>query len=335
MLEESAVVAGDDVRYELVRGWERPVPGLSHPDVAAVATTSNGDVYLFCRTDPPVQIFDRSGAFLGAWGAGEFAMPRGPHGMYIDESDHVYLVDETGHTVRKYTADGRQLAEFGTRDVPSDTGHAGGVAGSGIVRAAGPFNRPTNVMPHPNGSLYATDGYGNARVHRFDADGALRTSWGEPGSSPGEFIVPHGLTVDDTGRIIVADRENDRLQIFTAEGVFVEEWLDVQRPCDVVVDADGWVYVAELCRLAGDVTTRHGIVDEFLPGRVSVFDRDGTLRLRWGGQDIAAPGNFVAPHAIWVDDERSIYVAEVTETMGVRPGRVPPGTHTIQKFARL
>lgn len=327
-------IVGSGLGYELVTGWERVVTGHEHPDVAAVAVSSEGLVHLFCRTDPPVQVYDGAGRFLRAWGAGEFLMPRGPHGMFIDEQDHVYLVDESGHTVRTYTLDGTPLLELGERGVPSDTGHQGGVAASGIERSAGPFNRPTNVHTHPNGALYVADGYGNARVHRFTATGDLVRSWGAPGSDHGSFVVPHGLAVDANARIIVADRENDRLQVFDPDGTFVEEWLDVQRPCDVVVDREGLVYVAELSRNPGHVSQRLGPTETYRPGRVSVLSPDGEVLLRWGGLDVAAPGNFVAPHALWVDRDRSIYVAEVTHTMGVLQGRVAPGTHTIQKFER-
>ncbi len=325
-------VGNGTLRFELVPDWERPPSHLDHPDVAGVAVSSSGDVYLFCRTDCPVHVYDRSGTFLAAWGEGEFTRPKGPHGIFIDADDFVYLVDETGHVVRKYTADGRAVMELGSGQ-PSDTGHTGGKAAENILHAAGPFNRPTNVTTHPNGCLYAADGYGNARIHRFEADGNLLQSWGEPGSGAGQFVVPHGIWVHEDGRVFVADRENDRIQIFSPTGEHLGEWLDVQRPCDIFIDAAGLVFVAELCRFAGDVTP-HGVVEHDLPARVSVLDGDGNVLLRWGGPDTAAPGNFVAPHSLWVDDEGSIYVAEVTETMGVRPGRVPSGTHTLQKFAR-
>ncbi len=324
-------VGSGSLQYELVEGWEQLPAGWTHKDVAAVATDSKGNIFLFTRDEHPVIVYDKDGHFLTSWGEGQFS-PR-PHGMYIDKDDFVFLVDDGDHTCRKYTADGKLLMTLGTSGVASDTGFEGGF--KPVPRAAGPFNRPTNLVTHPNHSLYATDGYGNCRVHRFSEDGKLIESWGEPGTGPGQFIVPHGIWVHRDGRLFVADRENDRIQIFSPEGKFLDQWTDLQRPQDIYMDDKGLVVVGELLRAKGEETPRSGSIPEELPSRVSIFDEEGNLLLRWGGKDIAAPGNFVGPHDIWMDNEGSIFVAEVTETMGVRPGRVPAGTHTIQKFARI
>ena len=330
-------VGQDSLRFELVPNWEQTSSDRAHPDVAGVAVNSHGEVHLFCRIACPVLVYDRSGRFLRSWGAGEFTMPRGPHGIHIDAQDFVYLVDETGHVVRKYTSDGELVYQIGT-GVPSDTGHDGalGDPGSGITQAGPPFNRPTNVATHPEYGLYAADGYGNARVHHFDADtGSLLSSWGSLGRGPGEFLVPHGIWNHTDGRVFVADRENDRIQIFSSEGEWLESWTGLQRPCDLWIDAEGLVYVAEFGRFVGVGKPSGRIVHKDEPARVSILSPEGQLLLRWGGADMGAPGNFVAPHSICVDTEGSIYVAEVTGILGVRTGRVPEGTHTIQKFARI
>src|SRR5438477_273239 len=81
----------------------------------------------------------------------------------------------------------------------------------------------------PGGDLYVTDGYGNARVHRFSAEGRLLQSWGEPGAGPGQFNLPHGIAVLADGRVLVADRENDRIQLFDPEGKYLDQWTQVQR----------------------------------------------------------------------------------------------------------
>jgi len=324
-------VGSGSLQFELVEGWEQLPAGFNHPDVAAVSTDSDGNVYLFCRAEHPVMIYDRDGRFLDSWGEGQFS-PR-PHGMFIDAEDFVYLVDDSDHTARKYTKDGKLLMQLGVSGQPSDTGYA---PPSGPVLYGGPpFNRPTNMVPHPNGSLYVSDGYGNCRIHRFTQGGELLESWGDPGSGPRQFICPHGIWVHNDGRLFVSDRENDRLQIFSPEGNFLAEWTDVQRPQDVYIDKDGLVYVGELVRFPGEVTPRNGQVTDMLPSRISIFDPTGNLLLRWGGVDAVMPGNFVAPHDIWLDRDGSIYLAEVTFTIGVRPGRVPADTHTFQKFARI
>ena len=97
-----------------------------------------------------------------------------------------------------------------------------------------------------DGSLYISDGYGNARVHKFSSDGRHLFSWGEPGAGPGQFHLPHGIAVGPDGTVVVADRENSRLQFFSPDGRFLREWTEIARPCQVAIDARGIVYVAEL-----------------------------------------------------------------------------------------
>jgi sugar lactone lactonase YvrE len=141
--------------------------------------------------------------------------------------------------------------------------------------------------------------------------------------------------VHTDGRVFVADRENDRIQIFDPNGKYLTEWHDVQRPQDIFIDKDDRVYIGELVWRAGMKSFRRGPIDVEEPSRLSIFDIEGNVLLRWGGADAAKPGNFVAPHGIWVDDRGDIYMAEVTDTIGVKPGIVPEGTHTFQKFARV
>jgi DNA-binding beta-propeller fold protein YncE len=190
------------------------------------------------------------------------------------------------------------------------------------------------VAVAPNGDLYVSDGYGNCKVHRFSAAGEHIQSWGEPGTKAGQFNLVHGVAVASDGRVFVADRENDRVQIYTADGQFVDEWTDVQRPTNVAFDKEGRAYVSELWWRVGQKSMMHGDVTTDKPGRVVVFDPHGKVLARWGGPDRTAAGNLIAPHDIAVDSHGDVYVAEVTETFGVKTGAVPPGSHTFQKFAR-
>jgi len=327
----SVKVGSGSLRYELIEDWEQAPAGWEHRDVAAVATDSQSRVYLFCRNNPPIWIYDRDGKFLDSWGEGQFTART--HGMFIDGDQLLWLLDDADHTARKYTLDGKPLLTLGNSKVASDTGYTGKV--ESIARGAPPFNRPTNVVVHPDGSLYASDGYGNCRVHHFSSEGRLLHSWGDPGTGDGCFHTPHGIWVHRDGRVFVADRENDRIQIFSPAGEYLDQWLDVQRPCDIYMDGKGLVFVSELVKRKGYVSPRLGPAEEEQPSRISIYDEQGQLLLRWGGLDAAAPGNFVAPHDIWVDAHGDIYVAEVTETIGVRSGHVPRGTHTFQKWARI
>jgi DNA-binding beta-propeller fold protein YncE len=335
-------MATSTLDFRVVENWEKAPEHLPHQDVAAVATDSQGRVFLHTRHGDRVMVYDSDGNFLYAWGDGVFG---NAHGITIGPDDSVYCTDNRDHVVRKFTTEGELLMTLGTPGVGTDTGYAPrGTAkihhNETIQRVAGPFNSCCNLAVAPHGDLYVADGYGNARVHRFSAEGELIQSWGEIGTGAGEFHLPHGIWVDADSRVLVCDRENDRMQIFTADGQFIEEWSDVQRPCAVTVDREGLVYIAELWRPVepGQLSFVHGMPSEDLPGRVSVFDLKGNLQARWGADssDRCAPGNFIAPHGICVDAEGNVYVAEVTGTYGVRLGRVGAecAGHQIQKFTR-
>jgi outer membrane protein assembly factor BamB len=315
--------------YAPVPGWEQLPAGFTHPDVAAVAVDSRGEVYLFCRAEHPVIVYRRDGRFLRSWGEGQFSMRT--HGITIGPDDSVYCVDDGGHSVRKFSPDGVLLQAIGPAGRPSDSGYDGKNLAT-IARGAPPYNRPTNLAVAPNGDLYISDGYGNARVHRFTPRGELVVSWGEPGSGPGEFRLPHGIAVHSDGRVYVCDRENDRIQIFDPEGTYLAEIVAVQRPTQIVF-RHGLVYVAELGWRAGQRSFRNGPIAQDLPSRVSVLDESGRVLARIGGPDQCAPGSFCAAHGIAVDADGDIYVAEVTWTIGASTGLVPADCHTFQKLA--
>src|SRR5919108_257074 len=137
---------------------------------------------------------------------------------------------------------GRRCGGAGARGQHSDTGN---VTNWLAERAAGPFNHPTEMIAHPNGDIYVTDGYRNARVHRFTRDGRLVKSWGEPGNGAGQFHLPHSIAYDDDGKLYVADRSNKRIQIFTPEGEFLGQWTGMGGPNDITRGRDGNFYIAE------------------------------------------------------------------------------------------
>jgi len=289
-------------------------------------------VYLFTRGEAAVFVYERDGRFVRSWG--EDAFSERAHGITVGPDGSIYCVDDADHSVRKFTPDGELRLTLGTRGRPSDTGY-NGTAYATIARAGPPFNRPTNLAVAPSGDLYVTDGYGNARVHQFRPDGALVRSWGGPGGGRGEFRIPHGICVLGDGRVLVADRENDRIQLFDLDGRYLDEWLDVQRPTHLCVGPDGLIYVAELWWRRGQRSHRFGEITADRYGRVSALRADGTVVGRWGGSAPGTPGGFTAPHGIAVDSRGDVYVAEVTHTFGVTPGLLAPGSApTLQKLAR-
>jgi DNA-binding beta-propeller fold protein YncE len=242
--------------------------------------------------------------------------------------------------VRKFTPGGELLLTLGTAGVPSDTGYdktrkTQYEKNASIVRGAPPFHRPTRIAVAANGEMYVADGYGNARVHRFAADGTLLQSWGNPGTGPGQFLVPHGIAVAADGRVLVADRENDRIQVFTADGEYLNEWQGLSRPTSLFIDRSQSVYITE----TGWAFDPEGSFDSALPIRVSVFDLQGNLLARWENVEGSDLGAFAAPHGICVDSQGSIYLA--SNNRRDRAESSPPADdsklvdYSLQKFSRV
>ncbi len=316
----------ESIAFEVIEGWEKLPEGWSFVEVAGVATDSGDRVYVFNRGEHPMIVFDADGNFLDAWGEGLFA---NAHGIYIGPDDRIYAADNFDHTVRIFSPDGTLLKTLGEKDQPSDTGF---VAGQTPVQYGGePFNRVTNVALDSGGDLYIADGYGNARVHKFSADGEHLFSWGEPGSGPGEFRLPHAIAIDEDDRVIVADRENSRIQVFSPKGEYLTEWTGISRPDDLFIDdAAGVIYVAEL----GGWAVGADIPPHAPPASVSLVDLDGTLISRFGNGDPVRAGNFFAPHGIWADSSGDLYVAEVIVSYARNRGLSPFDGAALQKFAR-
>lgn len=322
-------VGSGRLSFEVCADWCQLPAGWSFYEATSVATDSRDRAYVFNRGDHPVIVLNPDGTVAHAWGEGQFARP---HGIFIGPDDMLYLTDDRDHTIHKFTPDGQRLVTLGTSGRPSDTGCRDADYRT-IQRGGPPFNIPTNVALAAGGEMYVSDGYGNARIHKFSATGELLLSWGEPGSGPGQFQLPHGIAVDRRGRVFVADRENSRLQIFTGDGQYLEEWTDVARPTQVFIDLDDHVYVSELGYRAGLFPWM--TADRNAPGgRVSVFDHSGSLLTRWGGGDPCAATDFYAPHDLWVDSQGNLYVAEVTMSAGGKLGLVPANCPSLRKFQR-
>ena len=318
-------VVTDVGTYEADADWARVPLGWSFREVAGVATDSRSRVYVFSRGAHPMMVFDRDGEFVASWGEGAFAKA---HNVRVSPDGFLFCSDMRDHTVRKFTLEGELVMTLGTPNAPSDTGGDG--RDVKIKRSAGPFNGPTDVAFGPSGELYVTDGYANARVHRFSADGRLVSSWGAPGGRPGEFNLPHNALIDGE-TLYVADRENNRVQVFDLGGGFVAEWTDFAGPTGISLGADGNLLVSEF-GYDPAVRTRYSVPSHgrrILP-RLTLRSREGELLAKIEGEDKCAPGSFFAPHTVCVDGSGDIYVGEVPIT------RNSPGPcHTLQKLVRL
>jgi hypothetical protein len=328
---DNAIVGSGRFRYEALARWERLPPGWTFVEVAGVAADSRDRVYVFTRGEHPVIVFDRDGNFLTSWGEGRF---RRAHGIFIGPDDAVWCTDDLDHTIRKFTPDGKLLLTLGTSGQPSDTGIVG--IDYRTIRSPGlPFNRPTNLALAADGSMYATDGYGNCSVHKFAPDGRHLFSWGQPGGGPGQFNLPHGIALDREGLVYVADRENSRVQVFSPTGEFVAEWPNLARPMQVFIDPHDNVFVVGVGFRAGLFPWMTAPPNPEGP-YLAVFNRKGELLARWGGgPGPCAVGDFFAPHDVWVDSRGDVYVGEVVMSAGGNRGLVSADCHSLQKFVRL
>ena len=237
---------GEEPRFEACEGWGVLPDGWRFVEVAGVATDSRDRVFVFNRGDHPVIVFDREGRFVGSWGEGLFVRP---HGITIGPDDAVYCTDDFDHTVRKFTPEGTAADAGHERTTVGHRGHQPWTTGRSAGPARRSITRPTWHWPRTvrctSPMAMATLGSTNSRPT------AGSSSRGASPGGPGQFQLPHGIAVGPDGTVVVADRENSRLQLFSPDGKFLEEWTDVARPCQVFVDAGGHVYVAELGFRAG------------------------------------------------------------------------------------
>jgi sugar lactone lactonase YvrE len=297
-------------KYQIFDLWAKRPTRATFVDVVAIAVDSQDQVYVLNRGPQPIMVFDRDGNFLRSWGEGDFVRV---HSMYIDSEGNLFCADDDGHTVTKWSPQGELLLTLGKKGQATDTGYDGRDYKS-IKRGGPPFNRPTDISVASNGDIYVTDGYGNARVHCFSPQGELKFSWGEPGDGPSEFNIPHGLVIDKQDRVLVSDRENNRIQVFTLKGELITIWEGLYRPNSIRLGLDDVLYVAELTN------------------RVSFWSLDGKLLDRWGDEGMSVEaGGFISPHGVAVDSRGDIYVGEVCETnMGI-----DRGFRALQKFVRI
>lgn len=184
----------------------------------------------------PIFQFDTSGRLLKSLGAGVFV---NPHKLTVDRDGNLWVADNGAHTVLKLDPSGRVLLTLGRR----------GLAGAGLDQ----FDAPTEVAVAANGDIFVADGHtgggtavGNARVVKFDRSGRFLATWGRKGMGPGEFDVPHTIVLDGRGRVLVGDRQNNRIQIFQPDGTFVAMWYQFGRPSGMYVDVrTDTLYVAD------------------------------------------------------------------------------------------
>lgn len=311
-----AAPATADPAFAVVSGWPNYPDDVRIGQATGVAVTPSNEIVLFQRglpgdrledgrlDAPTLMVFDAdTGDLLRTMGSGLFA---NPHGLDIDAEGNLWIADNRLHQVMKLSPQGEVLMTLGEA----------GVAGDGD----GQFSGVTDVAVASDGSFWVSDGYGNNRVLKFAPDGTLLFKiGGERGSGPGEFDLPHGITVDDTGRAYVADRTNSRVQVFEADGTYVTEWThwaghapgDAGRPWGLEFH-EGSIYVADGGEywLVSQYRSQQPDTLPFDMAQLQRFDLEGTLLEAWGHfgpQD----GRMIWPHDVSVDHDGAVYSVEV------------------------
>jgi hypothetical protein len=204
-----------------------PFPGWEVGSVSGVAAGSDGNVYIIQRgaKADPILVFDKEGNLLRSWGKGDFIIP---HSLRLDPHGNVWAVDAGASVIIKYSPDGKKLLTIHIGEVP-DTGS--------------PFRGVTDLTFAPNGHLFITDGYGNARILEFTAEGRRVWKWGRSGSGPAEFHLPHAIQINASGTVYVADRENGRIEEFDTHGKFLGE-IDHLGRCYALKLANGILWAS-------------------------------------------------------------------------------------------
>ena len=305
-----------DYIYEELADWAKLPEGWSFKEVADVVVDAQDRVYVFNRGEHPMIIFEPDGSFVAAWGEDLFSRA---HGVTVGPDGMLYCVDDGDHSIRKCTPDGEVLMTIGTPDEPAP------------IHSGQPFNRPTKVAFDPKtDELYISDGYGNARVHKFSPDGKHLFSWGEYGTDPGQFNLVHSVCTDSNGKVYIADRESHRVQVFDEGGRYLDQWNNMHRPCGLHIE-DDLVYI-------GEVPTQLEVNADYpnIGGCVTIHDLTGQRLVRLG--DVRrgeGPGQFISPHGIAIDSHGDIYVGEVSWAAYGRNLSPPREIRSFRKLVRV
>ena len=266
--------AGELDDFRATRNFLKLPDGWTLGACSAVAVSGKGEIYLFHRGQHPILCFDRDGKFLRSWGDDLIKIA---HGLRVDRNDNVWVTDVGGHRVYRFDPTGKLLLALGT-----------GQPGT----ANDQFDKPTDIAFGPQDEVYISDGYGNSRVMRFNMQGQLQTSWGTLGDQKGQFHLPHSVIVDGEGRVLVGDRENNRIQVFNRDGEWLATWNGF-APYGLAFDPDGTLFVAD------------GRANQVL-----VLDDKGKVRKRIGKSGNGV-GQFLMPHMLAFDGDGNLFVAEV------------------------
>jgi sugar lactone lactonase YvrE len=240
-----SVLCGQPNPYRILQDWPKLPLGRTIGALSAVDVDSKGNIWVFdrcgaenCsgRTEAPLMQFDPNGNLLRSFGTGMFVFP---HGIGFDKEGNIWVTDGIGregkgHQVFKFSPGGKVLMVLGKAGVAGETQDT--------------FNQPADVAVANNGDIFVADQHdlkANGRIVKFSKDGSFIMTWGKNGSAPGEFRTPHALAFDSQGRLFVADRGNNRIQIFDQNGKFLDQWKQFGRPSSLYIDSRDIIYVGD------------------------------------------------------------------------------------------
>jgi len=315
----SVQLGSGEFKYEAVDVWPTLPKDSRLIETPGVAVDSQDQIYTFSRNpEHPIMVFDREGNFKRGFGAGIFS--NRTHGIYVGPEDTIYCADDGIHTITKFSRDGELLLTIGNPGQASE------------IWKGRPFNRPTHAaVSKKSGDIFITDGYGNFRVHKYSPEGDYIKSWGDPGINPGQFLRPHNIAVDDDDRVIVADREAHRVQVFDTNGKVLDVWNNIFMPNGLTIGPDNNIYIGELPGMidADPTPPNHG-------HNISIISSKGEKLARIGHpEEGEIPGKFIAPHGIGVDSQGDIYVGEVSYTIRGSKMNPPQELRSLSKLRKL
>jgi DNA-binding beta-propeller fold protein YncE len=256
--------------------------GMNFGGVSGVAINSKGHIFVLHRGPSPLMEFDADGQFIRGWGEGLFDRP---HGLRIDAQDNIWATDVGSHVVYKFNPQGRLVMVLGVKGRPGEWHEFG------HLRL---FNEPNDMAFAPNGDVYIVQGHGKGepRVLKFDKEGTFIKTWGKKGKEPGNFDIAHSIVIDAKGLLYVADRNNQRIQVFDADGNYIRESKHPGTPCGLFISPDQTLWLA------------HGHV-----GQVMKLDLGGNVLGVTGSQGKGL-NQFGEAHYIAVSARNEIYVAD-------------------------